>query len=71
MELKTTGNMKRKQIALAALLLILLGAASAAQAALPIGTTAPDFTLPTTQDSTLSLTQFRGQVVILAFWKSN
>jgi hypothetical protein len=63
--------MKRQQIALALLLLVLLGAASAVQAALPPGTTAPDFTLPTTSDSTLSLTQFRGQVVILAFWKSN
>jgi len=63
--------MKRKQIALAVLLLVLLGTAPAAQAALPPGTTAPDFTLPTTKDSTLTLTQFRGQVVILAFWKSN
>ncbi len=63
--------MKRKQIAWAVLLLILLGAVSAVQAALPPGTTAPDFTLPTTKDSTLTLTQFRGQVVILAFWKSN
>ncbi len=63
--------MKRKQIALAVLLLTLLGAAPAVQAALPIGTSAPDFTLPTTKDSTLSLTQFRGQVVIMAFWKSN
>ena len=63
--------MKQKQIALAVLLLVLLGTASAVQAALPIGTTAPDFSLPSIKDSTLTLTQFRGQVVILAFWKSN
>jgi hypothetical protein len=49
----------------------LLGFAAASFAALPPGTAAPDFALPTTQDSSLSLTQFRGQVVILAFWKSN
>jgi len=63
--------MKRQQIALALLLLALTGTASAVQAALPPGTAAPDFTLPTTKDSTLTLTQFRGQVIILAFWKSN
>jgi hypothetical protein len=63
--------MKRKQIALPFLLAALLFAALAAHAALPAGTAAPDFTLPTTKDSSLSLTQFRGQVVILAFWKSN
>ena len=63
--------MKRQKITFAVLLLVLLGMVSAAQAALPPGTSAPDFTLSTTKDSTLSLTQFRGQVVILAFWKSN
>jgi len=49
----------------------MLGCAAASFAALPPGTAAPDFTLPSTQDSTISLSQFRGQVVILAFWKSN
>ena len=63
--------MPRTKFALPILLLTLMGLISAAQAARPPGSTAPDFTLLTTKDSTLSLTQFRGQVVILAFWKSN
>lgn len=35
---------------------------------LPRGTKAPDFELPSTPDQTLSLTEFRGQPVILAFY---
>jgi len=56
---------------LALLLAALLGLAAAAQAGLPVGSAAPDFALPTTAGDTLILSQFRGQVVILAFWKSN
>src|SRR3954454_11235851 len=36
--------------------------------ALPAGTPAPDFTLRTTPDQTVSLSEFRGQPVILAFY---
>jgi len=35
---------------------------------LPPGTEAPDFRLPSTPDQTLSLTEFRGQPVILVFY---
>jgi peroxiredoxin len=35
---------------------------------LPPGTTAPDFALPSAPDQTVSLAQFRGQPVILAFY---
>jgi peroxiredoxin len=35
---------------------------------LPRGTTAPDFELPSTPDQTVSLAEFRGQPVILAFY---
>ena len=52
-------------------LFALLSLAVIAQAGLPVGATAPDFALPTTKGDTLTLSQFRGQVVILAFWKSN
>ncbi len=40
-------------------------------AGLPVGAAAPDFTLPTITGAKLSLSQFRGQVVILHFWKSD
>jgi peroxiredoxin len=36
--------------------------------ALPPGSEAPDFELPATPDQTLSLTEFRGRPVILAFY---
>ena len=39
--------------------------------ALQLGTTAPDFTLHTTPDQTVSLADFRGQPVILAFYPSD
>ena len=35
---------------------------------LPPGSEAPDFTLPSTPDQSVSLTDFRGQPVILAFY---
>lgn len=35
------------------------------------GTTAPDFTLPTTADQTISLHEFRGQPVVLVFYPSD
>jgi peroxiredoxin len=35
---------------------------------LPPGTKAPDFELPSTPDQTVSLADFRGQPVILAFY---
>jgi peroxiredoxin len=37
-------------------------------APLPPGTEAPDFRLPSTPDQSLSLTEFRGQPVILVFY---
>jgi peroxiredoxin len=39
-----------------------------AAAPLPPGTEAPDFELPSTPDQTVSLVEFRGQPVILAFY---
>jgi cytochrome oxidase Cu insertion factor (SCO1/SenC/PrrC family) len=53
------------------ILLLLSGLASLAFAGLPAGTAAPDFTLPTTTGEKITLSQFKGQVVILAFWKSD
>ena len=35
---------------------------------LPAGTNAPDFQLPSTPDQTVSLAEFRGQPIILAFY---
>ncbi|RYY09081.1 MAG: TlpA family protein disulfide reductase [Cytophagaceae bacterium] len=35
-----------------------------------IGTAAPDFCLPATTGGTLSLSDFRGQLLYLSFWKS-
>jgi peroxiredoxin len=42
-----------------------------AQSALPAGTPAPDFTLPSTPDQKLSLTDFRCSPVILAFYPAD
>jgi peroxiredoxin len=42
-----------------------------AQSALPAGTPAPDCTLPSTPDQKLSLTDFRGSPVILAFYPAD
>src|SRR3977135_4044836 len=41
------------------------------QSALPAGTLAPDFTLPSTPDQKLSLSDFRGSPVILAFYPAD
>jgi peroxiredoxin len=38
---------------------------------LPIGTKAPDFTLPTTPDQKVSLSDFKGRNVILAFYPAD
>lgn len=43
----------------------------AAQSALAAGTPAPDFTLPSTPDQKLSLSDFRGSPVILAFYPAD
>jgi peroxiredoxin len=40
-------------------------------AALSEGEAAPDFTLTTTAGEEITLSDYRGQVVILHFWKSN
>ena len=42
-----------------------------AHATLPPGTPAPDFTLHSTPDQSVSLTDFRGQPVILAFYPAD
>ncbi|HEY3038391.1 MAG TPA: redoxin domain-containing protein [Pyrinomonadaceae bacterium] len=42
-----------------------------AQSALPAGTVAPDFTLPSTPDQKVSLSDFRGNPVILAFYPAD
>ena len=42
--------------------------ADARAAPLPPGTKAPEFRLPSTPDQTVSLAEFRGQPVILAFY---
>src|SRR6266540_4316625 len=38
---------------------------------LPVGTEAPDFELPSTPDQVVSLSEFRGQPVILAFYPAD
>lgn len=45
--------------------------ARTAVAGLPVGAQAPAFTLTTTTDKTVSLSDFAGKIVILHFWKSN
>jgi peroxiredoxin len=40
-------------------------------APLPPGTKAPDFEIPSTSDSTVSLAEFRGRPVILAFYPAD
>ncbi|HYS78695.1 MAG TPA: peroxiredoxin [Candidatus Dormibacteraeota bacterium] len=39
--------------------------------ALPAGTAAPDFTLPSTPDQKVTLSEFRGRPVILAFYPAD
>jgi peroxiredoxin len=43
----------------------------AMQRALPVGTAAPDFTLPATPDQRVSLIEFRGSPVILVFYPAD
>ena len=38
---------------------------------LPAGTEAPEFRLPSTPDQTVSLSEFRGRPVILAFYPAD
>jgi peroxiredoxin len=46
-------------------------AAGAARAQLPVGSTAPDFTLKDPQGQAISLAQYRGRrYVLLDFWAS-
>jgi len=40
-------------------------------AAINVGEKAPDFTLQTINNETISLSDYLGQVVVLHFWKSN
>ena len=40
-------------------------------AAIKAGEAAPDFTLQTTAEETVSLSDYKGKIVILHFWKSN
>ena len=61
----------RKTASVTAILLLIAGLAAIASAGLPVGKVAPDFTLPSTTGEKLTLSQFKGQVVILAFWKSD
>jgi len=58
-----------KLTVLVAIFVVLI--ASLSCAALKAGTPAPDFSLMTTTDDTITLSDYRGQIVILHFWKSN
>src|SRR5438105_12007506 len=41
------------------------------QSALPVGTVAPEFTLHSTPDQAVSLSEFRGQPVVLVFYPAD
>ncbi len=51
--------------------LCLVAISTSSMAALKAGVEAPDFTLPTTTGGEETLSDYRGQVVIMHFWKSN
>ena len=55
--------------AICLLLLVLVGTAQAAGAS-AVGALAPDFALPAWRGSNVRLSEYRGQVVVLAFWSS-
>src|SRR5579862_6960305 len=48
-----------------------MSSAHGSQSALSVGTKAPDFTLPSTPDQKVSLSEFAGQPVILAFYPAD
>jgi hypothetical protein len=52
-------------------LVAIIVSASPCWAGLKAGTTAPDFTLKSTDAKDYNLSDYKGQVVILAFWKSD
>jgi peroxiredoxin len=52
-------------------MLLLGAAASGAQPYRLLGSAAPDFTLKATSGTNFRLAEYRGQVVVLAFWGSN
>ena len=54
------------------LTLLLLLTSVSAFAAIDVGVTAPDFTLPDIQTGeNVTLSDFRGQVVVMQMWKNN
>lgn len=52
------------------LAMICIAAAVASKAQLSIGTKAPEISLPDTRDSIISLSSFKGKVVLIDFWAS-
>ena len=62
--------MKHTKLSLLLIFLIAISV-NVSSAGLGAGETAPDFTLLTTDGENLTLSDYKGQVVILHFWKSN
>jgi hypothetical protein len=58
------------RVLFAALLALALLVPGIAQARLQVGNNAPDFTIPDTAWVNHSLSQYRGQVVLLMFWQA-
>jgi hypothetical protein len=67
--MRKEGSMKVK-VLFAALLALALLVPGIAQARLQVGNNAPDFTIPDTAWVNHSLSQYRGQVVLLMFWQA-
>ena len=67
--MRKEGSMKIR-VLFAALLALALLVPGIAQARLQVGNTAPDFTIPDTAWVNHSLSQYRGQVVLLMFWQA-